>query len=71
MSFITHAKAEVMNESVKHAPGITVGGSTLFGVPLPDLVLYATLTYYLLLLGLKVWDRFIKPHWKKSEQTSK
>lgn len=46
-------KHESAREAMQAAPPITVGGFTLFGVPLNDVVLGVTLVYTLLLVVSK------------------
>lgn len=57
--------SEVASELERAIPTVTVGGMTLFGVPLPDVVLLATLVYTVLqayfLLRDKWWRNSGKP----------
>ncbi len=43
-------KHESVREAVQAAPPITVGGFTFLGIPMNELVLWATLIYTLLLI---------------------
>lgn len=51
----------VRHEMAKATPGAAVGGATLFGIPLPEVVMYATIAYYavsviLLIVGkVRTW----------------
>ena len=56
----------VRHEVTKAAPGAAVGGATLFGIPLPEVVMYATIAYYVVSLGSVLLDRFIK--WRKNRE---
>lgn len=47
--------------AVKLTPPITVGGLTLFGVGLNDLVLIVTGLYAVLQIGFLLYDRVVKP----------
>lgn len=51
-------------EGMKIAPGVGVTGATLFGIPLPDVVMYVTLVYTALSL-LKLIHGAWKEHHDK------
>lgn len=48
-------KHEIAAEAVKAAPPITVAGATVAGVPVNDLILWATLLYLVLQIGFLVY----------------
>lgn len=48
-------KSDLAAEAVKAAPPITVTGATLAGVPVNELVLWATLAYLVLQMGFLVY----------------
>lgn len=52
---------ETIVTTVKAAPSVSVGTATLFGVPLPDLVLYATFIYTVMLIFFMVRDKLVYP----------
>lgn len=49
----------------KLAPPLTVGGITLAGVPLSDIVLVLTGVYAVLQIGFLLYDRIWKPRKEK------
>ena len=56
----------VRESAAKAAPGAAVGGATLFGIPLPEVVMYATIAYYVTSWGLLLLDRYIK--WRNNRE---
>jgi len=58
----------VASAASKLAPSITAGGLTIFGVPLPDIVLVATLVYTILQTYFLVKDRWIAPRIKRRKE---
>jgi hypothetical protein len=48
----------------KAAPPVTVTGATIFGIPLPEVVLWATLVYTAMQGYVLIRDKFYKP-WKE------
>lgn len=50
--------SELVTEGAKAAPAVTVGGLTLCGVSLPDLVMIATLVYTLVQLFFLLRDKW-------------
>jgi hypothetical protein len=55
---------EIASEMERAIPTVTVGGMTLFGVPLPDVVLLATLIYTVLQAYFLLRDKW----WRKDDQ---
>lgn len=51
----------------KLVPPLTVGGMTLFGVPLSEVVLILTGIYAILQIGFLLHDRIIKPKRQKGK----
>lgn len=49
----------------KLAPPLTVGGITLAGIPLSDIVLALTGLYAVLQIGFLLYDRLVKPRKEK------
>lgn len=56
---------EVGAVAVKLSPPLTVGGITLAGIPLSDIVLVLTGLYAMLQIGFLLYDRIWKPHKEK------
>lgn len=54
----------IKSEAVRAAPPVTVGGATIFGVPLPEVVLWATLMYTAMQAYFLLRDKVYKP-WKE------
>lgn len=50
----------VLHEAAKAAPPVTVTGLTIFGYPLPEVVMLMTLIYTTVQLLLLLWDRVRK-----------
>ena len=61
MAMDVQTRADIVNEAFRLAPPAAVGGLTVAGVTLSDLVLLVTLVYTVLALGfmLHKWYRFI------------
>lgn len=57
--------SEGLVAAVKLSPPLTVGGLTLFGIGLNDLVLILTGLYAVLQIGFLVYDRVVHPHKEK------
>lgn len=57
-------QSETTSALAKLSPSAGVGGATLFGIPLPDVVLYMTLLYTALQIFILVRDKVWKP-WKE------
>lgn len=55
---------ETTSALAKLSPSAGVGGATLFGIPLPDVVLYMTLLYTALQIIILIRDKVYKP-WKE------
>lgn len=55
----------IANTAAKLAPPVTVGGITLAGIPLSDVVLILTGIYAVLQIGFLLYDRFLKPRKEK------
>lgn len=55
---------ETTSALAKLSPSAGVGGATLFGIPLPDVVLIATLIYTCLQIVFLVRDKVYRP-WKE------
>lgn len=51
--------------AAKLAPPIAVGGLTVFGIPLNELVLVVTGVYAVLQIGFLLYDRIVKPNKEK------
>lgn len=49
-------KSDALVETLKAAPPVSVGGLTLFGFPLPDLVQFVTLVWLVILIITKLHD---------------
>lgn len=56
--------AETITAVSKAAPPVTVTGATIYGIPLPEVVLWATLAYTILQAYVVIRDKFYKP-WKE------
>ena len=50
--------SNIVTEAIKASPPVTVGGLTLFGVSLPDLVMLATLAYTVLQIYFLLRDKW-------------
>lgn len=44
-------RSEITTEAIRAAPPVTVAGATVAGVPLNEIILWATLAYLLLQIG--------------------
>lgn len=62
--------SDIVSEAAKAAPAVTVGGLTLFGVVLSDLVLLATLVYTVLQIFFLVRDKWYRPRKGKHDNES-
>jgi len=51
---MTH-RSELTAEALRAAPPVTVAGATIAGVPLNDLILWATLLYLVLQIGFLLY----------------
>lgn len=60
----THSEG-IGTASAKLAPPLTVGGITLAGIPLSDVVLVLTGLYAVLQIGFLLYDRIWKPRKEK------
>lgn len=56
-----HQKSDMIAEATKAAPPVAVAGATIAGVPLNDLILWATLIYLVLQVGFLLyrWHHFV------------
>lgn len=54
------SSSEPLAQLANAAPPTAVSGLLLFGITLPDLILYLTLAHLVVQLGSWVYDRFIK-----------
>lgn len=54
-------KNEMSVEAVKFTPGAGVGGAYIFGIAVPDIVLWLTGLYYLVLLVTLLRDKWFSP----------
>lgn len=52
--------------AVKAAPPVTVAGANLAGIPLPELVQWATLIYVLVMAGHQLWKWYRE--WKAARK---
>lgn len=50
--------SDIVTEASKAAPAVTVGGLTLFGVSLPDVVMLVTLIYTILQIAFLLRDKW-------------
>lgn len=60
-------KSETLNEVVRAAPPVSVGGLTLWGTPLSEWVLLLTIVYTVFLIvdkAFSIWPK-IKAAWQK------
>ena len=59
MNFSVEQKADIASEAAKAAPPVTVAGATVAGLPVNDLILWATLIYLVLQIGFLLfrWQR--------------
>ncbi len=48
-------RSELTAEALRAAPPVTVAGATIAGVPLNDLILWATLLYLVLQIGFLLY----------------
>lgn len=55
------AHSEIVTEATKAAPAVTVGGLTLYGVGLPDIVMIVTLVYTIAQLYFLLRDKWYHP----------
>lgn len=60
-----HPGDELGAAAAKLSPPLTVGGATLAGLPLSDIVLILTGLYAVLQIGFLLYDRFWKPRKEK------
>jgi hypothetical protein len=70
MTMDVQTRTDIVTEALRLAPPAAVGGLTIAGVTLSDLVLLVTLVYTVLALGfmLHKWYRFIfKPDQGRKE----
>lgn len=58
---MSHHSEEFIAAGAKLAPPLTVGGFTLAGIPLSDVVLVLTGLYAVLQIGFLLYDRIWKP----------
>jgi len=58
----------VTSAASKLAPSIAAGGITVFGIPLPDILVVATLVYTLLQIYFLIKDRWITPRIKRRKE---
>jgi len=66
---MTH-RSELTAEALRAAPPVTVAGATIAGVPLNDLILWATLLYLVLQIGFLLY-RWWTMHTQDSAQDDK
>ena len=59
MSLTMQQKADIAAEAAKASPPVAVAGATVAGMPINDLVLWATLIYLVLQIGFLLyrWGR--------------
>jgi len=59
MSLTMQQKADIATEAAKASPPVAVAGATIAGMPINDLVLWATLVYLVLQIGFLLyrWGR--------------
>jgi hypothetical protein len=55
MESVRMQKSDIAAEAVKAAPPITVAGATVAGVPVNELILWATLVYLVLQIAFLVY----------------
>ena len=63
-------RSELTAEALRAAPPVTVAGATIAGVPLNDLILWATLLYLVLRRGFLLY-RWWKIHTQECAQDDK
>jgi len=61
-------RSELTAEALRAAPPVTVAGATIAGVPLNDLILWATLLYLVLQIGFLLY-RWWQMHSQVSESS--
>lgn len=63
-----HPGEEIGAAAAKLSPPLTVGGATLAGMPLSDIVLILTGLYAVLQIGFLLYDRLWKPTRKRRKE---
>jgi uncharacterized membrane protein len=66
-------RSELTAEALRAAPPVTVAGATIAGVPLNDLILWATLLYLVLQIGFLLyrwWQMHAANHNARASQTN-
>jgi len=61
----THTSESAAAAVLKLSPPLTVGGATILGLELSDIVLVLTGAYAALQIGFLLYDRIIKPRKEK------
>ena len=66
-------RSELTAEALRAAPPVTVAGATIAGVPLNDLILWATLMYLVLQIGFLLyrwWQMHMANHNARASQAN-
>jgi uncharacterized membrane protein len=66
-------RSELTAEALRAAPPVTVAGATIAGVPLNDLILWATLLYLVLQIGFLLyrwWQMHASNHNARASQAN-
>jgi len=66
-------RSELTAEALRAAPPVTVAGATIAGVPLNDLILWATLLYLVLQIGFLLyrwWQMYAANHNARASQAN-
>jgi len=66
-------RSELTAEALRAAPPVTVAGATIAGVPLNDLILWATLLYLVLQIGFLLyrwWQMHTQNHNARASQAN-
>lgn len=67
MSLTVQQKADLVSETAKAAPPVTVAGATVAGVEVNELILWATLVYLVLQIAFLLY-RWGRIHFGKKDE---
>ena len=70
MNFSVEQKADIAAEAAKAAPPVTVAGATVAGLPVNELILWATLVYLVVQIAFLLY-RWQRMHFGPGEGASK
>jgi hypothetical protein len=68
MSLTMQQKADLATEAAKASPPVAVAGATIAGMPVNNLVLWATLIYLVLQIGFLLY-RWGRMHFQRAPDT--